>query len=128
MIQKEISAQVPEKKDAQGVVTQKGLGPISVVVNYAENLDEALEMYGEEPVLSNAFANWRVTLQSGIRNALKSGLTQEQIQEKIGSAVMGVATSGGRVDAQTAFIAKFKMATPEVQKEMLEMLRQAAQE
>ena len=40
---------------------------------------------------------------------------------------MGVAQTGGRVDAQTAFIAKFKMATPEGQAEMLQLLRDAAQ-
>ena len=128
MIQKEVGAQVPEKKDSEGKVTQAQLGPVSVLVNYAETLEEAAEMYGEEAILTNAFANWKVTLQSNVRSSLKSGLTEDQIQDKLIDAKMGVAQVGGRVDPQTAFIAKFKMATPEGQAEMLEMLRAAAQE
>jgi len=122
MIEKTVEATVPtnvEKgiKEMQAVVT----------VNYAETLDEALQMYGEEAVLSNAFANWRVTLQSNIRSKLKAGLTPEQIQESLGSAKMGIAAGGAKIDAQQAFIMKFKVATPEKQAEMLEMLRLAAQ-
>ena len=129
MIQKEVTAQVPEKKDAEGVVTQKALGPVTVFVNYPETLEEAQGWAGADAILSNAFANFRVNpIQSGIRAALKQGLNQEQIQEKLGNAVMGVAQVGGRVDAQTAFIAKFKMATAEGQAEMLALLRDAAQE
>ena len=120
MIQKEISATVPAEDDKPEMSAV-------VVVNYADSLDEALDMYGEEAVLSNAFANWRVTLQANIRSKLKSGLTGDQIQDQLADAKMGVAASGGRVDAQTAFIAKFKMATPEKQAEMLQLLKTAAQ-
>ena len=128
MIQKEVSAQVPEKKNSEGEITQKLLGPVTVLVNYAETLEEASELYGPEAILSNAFANWKVTLQSNVRSSLKSGLTEDQIQDKLIDAKMGVAQVGGRVDPQTAFIAKFKMATPEGQAEMLDMLRTAAEE
>lgn len=129
MIQKEVTAQVPEKKDAEGNITQQALGPATIVVNYPETLDEARDWAGDEAILSNAFANFRVNpIQSGIRSALKSGLDGDQIQEKLGNAVMGVAQVGGRVDTQTAFIAKFKMATPEKQAEMLDLLREAAEE
>lgn len=131
MIQKEISAQVPEKKgvdeDGNEVVKQQALGPVTIFVDYPETLEEAEGWAGEEAVLSNAFANFRVNpIQSGIRSALKAGFSQEQIQEKLGTAVMGVAQVGGRVDVQTAFIAKFKMSTPEAQAEMLEKLRTEA--
>ena len=125
-MQKEVSAKVPEKKDDEGNVTQQALEAV-VFVDYADEINEAVERYGEEAILSNAFANWKVVLQAGIRNGLKAGLTQEQLQEKLGSSIMGVAATGGRVDAQTAFIAKFKMATPEGQAEMLDMLRAAAE-
>jgi len=40
---------------------------------------------------------------------------------------MGVAAIGMKVDAEQAFIAKFKTATPEKQAEMLQMLKVAAQ-
>jgi hypothetical protein len=131
MIQKEISAQVPEKKgvDDEGneVIKQQALGPVTIFVDYPETLEEAEGWAGGDAILTNAFANFRVNpIQSGIRSALKAGLSQEQIQEKLGTAVMGVAQVGGRVDVQTAFIAKFKMSTPEQQAEMLEKLRKEA--
>ncbi len=132
MLQKEVSAKVPEKKgvDEEGneAIVQAELGPVTIMVNYPETLDEAKEWAGDEAILSNAWSHFKVSpLQSGIRALLTQGLTQEQIQDKLGTTVMGVAREGGRVDAQTAFVAKFKMATPEKQAEMLEMLRDAAQ-
>jgi hypothetical protein len=122
MIQKDISARVPanEKKGTEEMTA-------AIVVNYTESLEEAKEMFGEEAILTNAFRNWAVTLQSGIRTALKAGHNVEQIQEKFGSAVMGVAQVGTKVDAEQAFIAKFKTATPDKQAEMLQMLKVAAQ-
>ena len=117
MVQREVTARLG--KDGEAAV---------VIVNYAENIDEAVEMFGEEAVLSNAFASWRVTLQSNIRSALKKGESPEAIQARLASAKMGVTTAGVRVDPQTAFLAKFKTATPQEQAEMLEMLQEAAQE
>ena len=127
MIQKEITAQVPEKKDAEGKVTQKAIPATTILVNFPETVDEAIDWCGEESLLSNAFANFRVTLQGNLRNSLKSGLSAEQCQDKLGNAVMGTAVAGTRVDPQAAFIAKFKMATPEEQAEMLAKLREAAE-
>jgi len=122
MIQKEVSAKLPAKEGRNAEELSA-----TVVINYAETLDEARELYGEEAILSNAFANWRVTLQSNIRAKLIAGATAEQIQDALVDARMGVAATGGRVDPQTAFIAKFKMSTPEQQAEMLEALKVAAQ-
>ena len=128
MIQKEVSAKVPEKKDAEGTVTQVALGPVTVFVDYPETVDEAKGWCSEEALLSNAFANFRVNpIQSGIRAGLKAGLDQDQIQTKLGQAVMGIAQVGARVDPETAFIAKFKTATPEDQAQMLQKLRDAAE-
>lgn len=128
MQQKEITAQVPEKKDAEGMVVQQQLGPATVVVDYPETYEEAVNWCTEEAMLSNGFANWRVLLQSGIRNALKAGHSPEAIQEKFGNAVMGVAQVGGKVDVRAAYIARFRTATPEEQAKMLEELRESAQE
>ena len=116
MEQREINAKAP-----------KAGTEATVVVNFPTTVEEAVQAYGEEALLSNAFANWRVTLQANIRNSLTAGATQEQIQDKLKDAKMGVAVTGGRVDAETAFLAKFKIATPEEQAEMLNKLRAAAQ-
>jgi 2-succinyl-5-enolpyruvyl-6-hydroxy-3-cyclohexene-1-carboxylate synthase len=122
-----VSALVPEKKDAQGKVTSPQLGPVTVEVPFAETLKEAAEMYGEEAVLTNAFANWRVTLQANIRGGLKRGEGAEAITGRLANAKMGVAVTGSKMDAEAAFKAKFLAATPEGRKAMIEQLRKLAQ-
>jgi hypothetical protein len=84
-------------------------------------------MYGEEAVLTNAFANWRVTLQANIRGGLKRGEGAEAITGRLANAKMGVAVTGSKMDAEAAFKAKFLAATPEGRKAMIEQLRKLAQ-
>jgi len=98
----------------------------SIEVDVPETVDEAKQMFGGEPVLTNALSNWKVTLQGNIRACLGAGMEPQAIQEKLGGAKMGVAQARGAVDPQAAFIAKFSAATPEKQKEMLEQLKSLA--
>ena len=121
MKKEQVTANVPENKE-------KGIKAASAVieVNYAENVKEAVEMFGEDAVLSNAFANWRVTLQANIRSGLKRGETQEQIQARLADAKMGVAAQGAKIDPVQAYMAKFASATPEEQKKMLAELQKRA--
>lgn len=123
---RQVEARVPEKKDAQGKITQKALGPVTIEVDYASTLDEAKKMFGEEAILSNAFANWRVTIQGNIRSRLKAGKTQAEIQAELGASKMGVAQQGIKVDPQQAFMARFAAGTPEEQAEMLKKLKALA--
>jgi len=123
MKQVEVSAKVPanEKKGT------KELGPVAIAVNYAETLDEGKEMFGDEAILSNAFANWKVTLQSAIRTGLKQGLSQAEIQAKLGEAKMGTALRTSRkVDPETAWLAKYQSATPAERKKMRQDLERKA--
>lgn len=121
MKQVQVSATVPENKE-------KGIKEASatITVNFAESVKEAVEMYGEEALLSNAFANWRVTLQSTIRGGLKRGEDQAAIQSRLGTAKMGVAVTGAKVDPVQAYLAKFAASTPEQQKDMLAELQKRA--
>ncbi len=122
MKQVEVTAKLPKnaekgrKEDLTGIC----------FVNYAETLKEAREMFGDEAVLSNAFANWRVTLQAGVRRALGLGKTGDQIATEFKDAKMGVATTGGRADPIQASLAKFKTMNAKEQAAYLEELRQLA--
>lgn len=118
----QITAKVPANKE-------KGTKEMSctVGVQYAETAKEAIEAYGEDALLSNALANWRVTIQSNIRSALKRGEAPAEIQNRLAAAKMGVAQVGGQVDAEAAFKAKFIAATPDERKKMIAQLRELAQ-
>ena len=109
-----VEAKVPENKE-------KGTKEMSasISVNFAENLDESKAMFGEEAVLTNALANWRVTLQGNIRGGLRRGETPEAIATRLGVAKMGVAATGAKVDPVQAYLAQFQGSTPDQQKKML---------
>lgn len=128
MDQREVTAQVPEKKEG-GVVVQEKLGPCTVIVGFPSSYEEAVGYCTEEAMLSNAFANFKVTpIQSMIRAGLKAGKSETQIQEEAEKLVMGIARQGGgKVDVKAAYVAKFRSATPEEQAEMLAELRENAE-
>lgn len=98
----------------------------TVFVSFGEDCDESVEMFGGEAVNSNAFANGVVTVQAGIRSGHKTGMTDDQIQEKYKDWKLGVAIAKSGGDPVQAFLAKFKLATGEEQAAYLEQLRESA--
>ena len=128
MKQLEVTAQVPEAKDSEGKITQKAIAPMTILVNYPETIEEAKQMFGEEPILTNAFQHWKVTLQANMRGGMKKGEDQATLQTRLGSAKMGVATQGAKIDPETAYMLKFKNADAAGRKKMIEDLRKAAAE
>lgn len=99
----------------------------SVVVKAPENIEEAVQMYGGEAVLSNAISNWIVTLQGNIRGGLKRGETPETMQARLASAKMGVAATKAAMDPKAAWLAAYQTADPKTKKKMLSELREAAE-
>jgi len=120
----DVTAQVPanEKKGT------KQLGPCTVTVQTGKDVKEMVQLFGDEAVKSNAEANWTVTLQSNIRAGLKRGETPQDIQTRLGTAKMGIAQKGVKIDPVKAYINKFASATPEDQKKMLAQLQKRAAE
>ena len=116
---------VPAKKDKDGKEITKALSG-TVVIKFPITLKEAKEVYGEQACLSNMLANWRVVIQGNIRSRLRKGALPDQIAKELATAKMGVASSGGAVDPQAAFIAKFKLSTPEEQAKMIMSLKAEA--
>ena len=117
----------PAKKDEKGNVVGKAL-TATITVKAPESAAEAIKEFGDEAVNSNATAKWVVTLQGNIRSALRKGEDPIAIAKRLGSSKMGVAATGGTIDPQAAFIAKFKTATPEEQAKMIKELKSAAAE
>jgi len=119
-----VSAKVP-KNPEKGIPNDL---TATIEVQVPETAEEAIKMYGDDAVLSNALANWRVTLQANIRSALRRGESPKQIQERLKDAKMGVAIKGTKMDPVQAFLAKFQASTPEDQKKLLaELQKRAAQ-
>lgn len=106
----------------------------ALTVKAPENIEEAVKMFGGEVVLSNAMANWKVTLQGTLRGGLKRGETQEQLQQRLGGSKMGVvATKGGggltREQVMAAWRADYQAATPADRKKMMnDLIAEAAKE
>lgn len=117
-----ITAQVP----ANAAKGTPQLGPVSVTVITGETAKEKIEMFGDEAVSSNSDANWSVTIQSNVRGGLRRGETQEQLQSRLGSAKMGVASKGIKVDTQQQWLAEFSAATPDKQAVMIKELKARA--
>ena len=121
-----VEAKVPEKKDAQGNVTQPQLGPIQITVQTGKTAEECIQLFGADAVKTNADANWVVTLQSNMRGGLKKGETQATLQTRLGGAKMGVAAKGIKIDPVQAYLAQFASATPDAQRQMLAELQARA--
>jgi len=94
-----VSATDPGKEKGQQVREKSSA---EIEVQTGETAKEAIELFGDEAVLSNANANWVVTLQSGIRRMLVAGKSQEEIQKEIGTSKMGVSRAKTGVSAQVA--------------------------
>ncbi|MCK5607072.1 hypothetical protein KAR91_34630 [Candidatus Pacearchaeota archaeon] len=95
----------------------------SVTVQTGKTVEEATQMFGGEQVLSNANANWRVTLQAAVRRYLTAGKSPEEIQGLLGSAKMGVATE--RIsDPLAAATAKFETLDEAGQKAFIKQLKE----
>jgi hypothetical protein len=128
MKQVEISATVPANEKT-GEAEKKA----TILVEYPDfegDADEALEELNEhvgaKAIGTNAFANWRITLQSNMRAGLKKGETQEAMQARLGSAKMGVAQAGIAVDPEQAFYVKFASSSAEEKAAILARLQERA--
>jgi len=121
-----VEAKVPEKKNADGTIERKQIGPVQITVETGATAAESIELFGDKAVKSNSDANWVVTLQSNIRARLLKGESAEAIQAALGSAKMGVAVKGAKVDPIQAYLAMFASASPEKQKAMLKELQTKA--
>jgi uncharacterized membrane protein YjjB (DUF3815 family) len=83
---------------------------------------EAVEMYGDEVVLSNFIANVRVTAQGGMRRRIEKRMKPDEITAAMIPFVPGVAMSRD-VDPEQAFLAKYRSGDKKEKARMLELLK-----
>lgn len=122
-----VQATVPERKDKDGKIIQKAIGPFNITVETGTTAAELIQLFGDAAVKSNSEDSWIVTLQSNMRSGMRRGETQAQLQARLGSAKMGVSSRGGKADPEQAYLALLASATPEEQKKMIaELVKKAA--
>ena len=98
---------------------------VSVSMKFPESVKEAVEVYGEAAVLSNALANFTITLQSAIRRYKRAGKSNEEIQSLVSAAKMGQALE--RVsDPKAAMTTKFKNMSEEERRAFIKELQHIA--
>ena len=117
----QVTAKVPANKE-------KGTPEIvgSVTVKAPETAEEAIKMFGDGAVVSNAISNWIVVLQGNIRGGLRRGEDAKALQARLGGAKMGVAATKAQVDPKQAWLAMYAAGTPEERKRMKQdLLKQA---
>ena len=118
----QVTAKVPANKE-KGTPEQSA----TIVVKASESAAEAIKMYGDETVNSNALSNWVVTLQGNIRSGLRRGEKPDQIAARLAAAKMGVVATGAKVDPKQAILAEYAAATPErkaeIKRELQELLK-----
>ena len=116
-----IKAKVPANQKA-------GTKEVSAEINVsvAETIEEAIKVYGGEAILANAKKAWSLALQANIRNGLRKGETQEQIQNRLQNARMGIPVRVSKIDPIQAYMAAFASSTPEQQEKMLADLKRNA--
>jgi hypothetical protein len=93
----------------------------SATVNYdfGDTLQDAIDLCGEEVVMSNYTAHSKVALQSIIRTKLKAGQTPEQVAEFVSTWKPGMVIERTAVDPKVAFKAAFDAASNEKKAAML---------
>lgn len=120
-----------EQKEITGKVIKDGeiVSAAVAYVNFGETAEESIEMFGDEAVNTNAFANWKITARSTIVRMLKAGKSEEEVQKVMSDAKMGIQTSTGTTDPIMASLAKFKMMSGDEQDDfqaLLEKIRDEA--
>jgi len=125
-----VTAKVPanEKKGIKEMIASVDVNFVDVEGDANKALQEAIQMFGAKAILTNAFANWRVTLQGNIRGGLLRGESAKDLQTRLGDAKMGTATAGAKVDAEQAFMAKLMAMTPEDRAKKIEELKAKARQ
>lgn len=91
--------------------------------DFGENLDQMVEKFGKEVVMTNARANMVITAQSVCRRGIKAGKSDAEIQDILTAWKPGV-QAAAISDPLGALERAFAAATPEKQAELLKAVQE----
>jgi len=95
----------------------------TIVLSVPETLDEARQIYGDEPILTNAMSAFVVDEQARIRANLKSGMSADEIQAARADDKMGVKLPRAAADPTTRIKSDWDKIPADVKKQLLAELK-----
>ncbi len=99
----------------------KGMDPVSVEYDFGDNLEEAVEAYGENVVFDLYHDQAVIALQNYVRRLMKQGKTQEEIQQAVSAWRPGVSTRQRKSPAEKLRQLLQGVPKEQVQKMLAEM-------
>ena len=110
----QITAKAGKDKDAKSA---------TISLSVPETLTEAIQVYGEEPILTQAMSAFVVDEQSRIRANIKAGMTPEAIQEARKDDKMGVKLPRASADPTARIKSDWDKIPADVKKKLLADLK-----
>jgi len=97
----------------------------AAVINFdfGENLEDASAKFGADVVFTNFRASAKITAQAAMRRYLESGLSAEQVAEKMAAWKPGVALERAAIDPVKAIKAKWTTMSDAEKQALLADLR-----
>ena len=96
----------------------------TISLSVPENLQEGIQVYGEEPIWTQAMSAFVVDEQARIRANLKSGMSADEIQAARADDKMGVKLPRAAADPTTRIKSDWDRIPADLKKQLLAELKQ----
>lgn len=106
------------------VTANKAGRSLTVSYDFGSSIQEMIEKFGEQVVMTNAVQAMKISLQARIRAAFDKGLDDQTIAADCASWKPGV-QSQRTSDPVAAILSKWSTLDPEAKAEMLKKLKQS---
>ena len=105
----------------------EGARSIKLKYNFGDNLDAAAEKFGDDVVMANFEKSAKISLQARVRDLMKAGKTDEEIETYVSSEwVPGLKTARVQVSTAEKLLKAFSKMSAEEQARILAALPKPA--
>ena len=105
----------------------EGARSIELTYNFGDNLDGAAEKFGDDVVMANFEKSAKISLQARVRDLMKAGKTDEEIQTYVASEwVPGLKTARVQISTAEKLLKAFSKMSAEEQARILGALTKPA--